>query len=139
MPLQFSPNISFPGNAAEAFRFYHSIFGGELDIMSYADMPDADFPFQPPADAVAHATLNSGQVSIAGGDSMDPDAPGLRSEAYSFLLQFDSVAEARDYIDRFTASGCQVTMPFEKAPWGDYYGQVTDQFGIVWMFNAADA
>jgi PhnB protein len=26
-------------------------------------------------------------------------------------------------------------MPFEKAPWGDYYGQLTDRFGVSWMFD----
>ncbi|RSZ65149.1 VOC family protein [Corynebacterium hylobatis] len=138
MTMQFSPNISFPGNATEALRFYHEVFGGELDIMTYDDMPDMNFPFEPPAGTVAHATLNSGTVYIAGGDAMGPDSPGLASEAYSFLLQFDNVVEARDYIVRLTAGGGEVTMAFEKAPWGDYYGQVTDQFGVVWMLNAAD-
>ncbi|MCS5479700.1 VOC family protein [Corynebacterium sp. YIM 101645] len=138
MTMQFSPNISFPGNATEALRFYHEVFGGELDIMTYDDMPDMELPFEPPAGAVAHATLSSGTVYLAGGDAMGPDAPDLTSDVYSFLLQFDKVAEARDYIVRLTAGGGKVTMAFEKAPWGDYYGQVTDQFGVVWMFNAAD-
>ena len=26
-------------------------------------------------------------------------------------------------------------MPFDKAPWGDFYGQVTDRYGITWMFD----
>lgn len=139
MAMQFSPNISFPGNTTEALRFYQEVFGGELEIMTYGDMPDMELPFNPPADAVAHATLTSGTVYIAGGDAMGPDSPGLTSDVYSFLLQFDNVAEAQDYIGRLTAGGGKVTMAFEKAPWGDHYGQVTDQFGIVWMFNAADA
>lgn len=139
MSAQFSPNISFPGNAAEAFRFYHEIFGGELDVMTYDQMPDADFPFEPPAGAVAHASLNSGTVSIVGGDAMDEDAPGLDSDVYSFLLQFDTAAEAEEYIAKFTGAGAEISMPFEKAPWGDFYGQVKDRFGVLWMFNATDA
>ena len=28
-------------------------------------------------------------------------------------------------------------MPFEKAPWGDYYGQVFDRYGVMWSFSAS--
>jgi len=27
-------------------------------------------------------------------------------------------------------------MPFEKAPWGDWYGQVFDRFGVMWAFSS---
>ncbi|GAB3704449.1 VOC family protein [Corynebacterium nasicanis] len=137
MAMQFSPNISFPGNAAAAFRHYQQIFGGELELLTYGDVPTEDWPFQPAPDAVAHATLNSGPVSIAGGDAMEEDAPGLRSDVYSLLLQFDSVAEAEGIINAFVTGGAEVEMPFEQAPWGDHYGQVRDQFGVLWMFNAS--
>lgn len=30
-----------------------------------------------------------------------------------------------------------VTMPLEKAPWGDSFGMCTDKFGIQWMMNIA--
>lgn len=136
MSVQFIPYLSFPGNAAEVFRFYHQIFGGELEVMTYGEMPMEGLPFEPPAGAVAHATLHSGTVHLAGGDAMGPDAPGLSSDVYSFMLQLDSVAEAEELIGRFTAAGGQVAMPFEKAPWGDHYGQVTDPFGVLWAFNA---
>lgn len=139
MSARFIPYISFPGNAAEVFRFYHGIFGGELEVTTYGEMPMEGLPFDPPADAVAHATLNSGTVSLAGGDAMGPDSPGLASDVYSFMLQFDSVAEAEEIIGRFTAAGGEVSMPFGKAPWGDHYGQVTDRFGVLWAFNATEA
>jgi len=28
-----------------------------------------------------------------------------------------------------------VNYPLEKAPWGDTFGMLTDQFGINWMVN----
>ncbi|MDO5669362.1 MAG: VOC family protein [Corynebacterium sp.] len=138
MSMQFSANISFPGTAAQAFRHYESIFGGELELLIYGDMPMEGLPFDPPADAVAHATLISDTLSLAGGDAMEPDALSLRSDVYSLLLQFDSVAEAEDIIDKFLAGGAEVEMPFEQAPWGDHYGQVRDQFGVLWMINATE-
>jgi len=30
-----------------------------------------------------------------------------------------------------------VTMPFEKAPWGDTFGMFIDRFGTSWLINAA--
>jgi PhnB protein len=30
-----------------------------------------------------------------------------------------------------------VTMPLEKAPWGDIFGMCTDRFGISWLVNVA--
>lgn len=33
------------------------------------------------------------------------------------------------------AHGGDVGMQFEKAPWGDWYGQVFDKFGVMWSFS----
>ncbi|HWQ83858.1 MAG TPA: VOC family protein [Anaerolineales bacterium] len=43
-------------------------------------------------------------------------------------------AELRKYFEQL-ASGGMVAMPLEKAPWGDTFGMLTDQFGINWMVN----
>lgn len=49
----------------------------------------------------------------------------------------DDLDTLRGWYDAIGADGGTVNMPFEKAPWGDHFGQVTDRFGISWMFNAA--
>lgn len=133
---QFSPYVSFPGNAAEAFAHYHEVFGGELDIMSYDDFPDlSGFPFTPPPGSIAHAQLSGGLVTLAGGDGMAPageELPPLTSEVYSFLIGLDTVEAAEALIEKLTSTGSEVAMPFEPAPWGDHYGQIKDQFGVLW-------
>jgi PhnB protein len=30
-------------------------------------------------------------------------------------------------------------MPFEKAPWGDWYGQVFDRFGVMWAVSVEES
>lgn len=133
---QFSPYISFPGNAAEAFAYYAEIFGGELEISTYDDFPAMEMPFTPPPGAVAHAQLHGGLVTLAGGDGMAMEEgqvlPGLESEVYSYLIGLDTVEEARALIETMTSSGAEVAMPFELAPWGDHYGQVKDRYGVLW-------
>lgn len=70
---QFSPYISFPGNAGEAFPHYRELFGGELRMTRYDDFPDlSGFAFTPPPGAVAHAQLHGGLVTLAGGDGIAP-------------------------------------------------------------------
>lgn len=35
------------------------------------------------------------------------------------------------------AEGGIVTMPLDKAPWGDMFGMLTDKFKINWLVNIA--
>ncbi|GAA1490701.1 VOC family protein [Brachybacterium sacelli] len=140
---QFSSYISFPGNAAEAFEYYREVFGGELDLMTYDDIPDlSGFPFTPPAGSVAHAQLHGGLVTLAGGDGISApgeELPPLESDVYSFLVGLDRVDDAHALIETLTSSGAKIAMPFELAPWGDHYGQVKDRFGVLWALVVAGA
>jgi PhnB protein len=36
------------------------------------------------------------------------------------------------------AEGGRVTTPLGVQPWGDYYGKLTDRFGVQWMLNCTD-
>lgn len=132
---QFSPYISFPGNAGEAFAYYRDVFGGELEITTYDEFPTDGFPFTPPPNTVAHAQLSGGLVTLAGGDGiagLEQELPPLESDVYSFLIGIETTDEAHALIARLTASGSEIAMPFELAPWGDHYGQVKDRFGVLW-------
>jgi PhnB protein len=51
-------------------------------------------------------------------------------------LQPDTRAEA-DRIFRGLSSGGKVQMPLVEMFWGDYFGSLTDRFGISWMVNCA--
>lgn len=133
--------ISLPGSTGEAMEHWHEVFGGELEILRYGDMPPMPgMPFEPDAQAVAHATLTLPAGVIAGGDSMDPgtDYP-VRGSAYSLLYTTDTPDEARAYIAKFLAGGGTEGMPFAEAPWGDWYGQVFDRYGVMWSFSCSAA
>jgi PhnB protein len=55
---------------------------------------------------------------------------------FSMSLSGDDEAELREYFEKL-AEGGSVTMPLEKAPWGDIFGMCTDRFGISWLVNVA--
>lgn len=127
--------IALPGTTAEAMEFWHSVFGGELDIVRYADMRLEGLPFEPEPNSVAHAYLSMPGGSIAGSDTVDGNDYPLRDTAYSMLYNTDTVEEAREIFERLLDGGGSIGMPFELAPWGDYYGSVFDRFGVMWAVS----
>lgn len=130
--------IALPGTTAEAMAHWHDVFGGELNILRYGDASLEGMPFEPDPQAVAHATLTLPAGVITGGDAMDSDNDyPVRGTAYSLLYTTDTPDEAREYIRRLVDGGGTMGMPFERAPWGDWYGQVFDRFGVMWAFSCA--
>jgi PhnB protein len=49
----------------------------------------------------------------------------------------DSRTEADTLFAKLSAGGV-VEMPMQDMFWGDYYGSLTDKFGIRWMVNYTD-
>ncbi|MBL5973905.1 MAG: VOC family protein [Candidatus Leucobacter sulfamidivorax] len=130
--------IALPGTTAEAMEHWHEVFGGELNIQRYGDVPLEGMPFEPDPQAVAHATLVTPAGVVTGGDAMDSenDYP-VRGTAYSMLYTTDTADEARELIGKLLEGGGTMGMPFERAPWGDWYGQVFDRFGVMWAFSSS--
>ena len=52
----------------------------------------------------------------------------------SMSLTGDSEAELKAYFEKLSAGGT-VTMPLEKAMWGDSFGMCIDKFGVQWLVN----
>lgn len=130
----FNPYLMFAGNAEEALKFYQSIFGGNLSIMRFGDMPgDAGHPDA--KDKVMHGSLEDGDVVLMGSDAMDASDATNRSGVAMSLNGFSGAeAKLRGYWDKL-AEGGNITQPLVKAEWGDTFGMVTDKFGSLWMVN----
>jgi PhnB protein len=135
MVTRLNPYITFGGNAREAMEFYQSVFGGELDLQTWASMPD--MPGNSPAmhDKVMHSMLAvSDGVTIMGADM--PDAPGPKGSPISVSVSGEDEAQLREWWEKLSEGG-EVVAPFEKAPWGDTFGMCNDKFGVHWMVNVA--
>ncbi|MGZ8821884.1 MAG: VOC family protein, partial [Aeromicrobium sp.] len=132
MTTRLNPYLSFTGNAREAMDFYHSVFGGEVTRMTFADMPDV--PSDPAeADKVMHSMLvTDGGIALMCADS--PSGMGDPSPNSSVSLSGEDDAELRGYWEMLSGSG-SVTVPLETAPWGDSFGMCVDKFGVPWMLN----
>lgn len=129
--------ISLPGTTEEAMRHWQEVFGGELEVLRYEDVKIEGMPFTPDPKAVAHAVLTLDAGVIAGGDAMDDGHDyAVGGTAYSLLYSTETASQSRDLIDKLVAGGGKEGMPFERAPWGGWYGQVFDRYGVMWAFSA---
>lgn len=135
MAQNLSTYIALPGTTAAAFEHWHKVFGGELTLVRYRDMPAMEgMPFEPDPDMVAHAELTLAAGKITGCDTFGAEELPIRDTAYSLLYATETEAAARELIARIVDGGGAVGMPFEPAPWGGHYGQVFDRFGVMWAF-----
>jgi PhnB protein len=134
MSVQLNPYLSFRDNARQAMEYYHSVFGGTLDVSTFGEFQASEDPAE--SDKVMHARLEGdhGVVFMA---SDTPNGMEHRpGTGFSMSLSGDDEAVLRGWFDEL-AEGGTITMPLEKAPWGDVFGMCVDRFGINWMVNVS--
>lgn len=132
MGVTLDPYLNFRGNAREAMEFYKGVFGGNLTISTFGEFQAPTEPSE--ADLVMHADLEGPEgirFFAADAPSHMTFTPGTN---FSMSLSGESEDELRGYFDKLSAGG-SVTMPLEKAPWGDTFGMLTDRFGTQWLVN----
>lgn len=131
--------LTFNGNCEEAFNFYKSVFGGEFPYIGrYKEMPaDGGKPVDPKdANKIMHVSLPiSSETMLMGSDTGGEWASGFKQgNNFSISISTDSKANA-DRIFNALSQGGSVTMPLANTFWGDYFGMLTDKFGINWMMS----
>ena len=134
-----NPYLSFKTEAAEALEFYRSVLGGTVETMTFDSMGDAMGPLPDEAKKlVMHGslTLDDGLILMASDTPPGMDHVAATS-GVTVALTSDDPADQPKFADYFAklSEGGTPGMPFEKAPWGDYFGQFDDKFGISWMFD----
>ena len=68
-------------------------------------------------------------------DAIDPMCQKMvQSDNFSISISADSKEEA-DKLFAALSEGGKITMPMEDAFWGNYFGMLTDKFGIQWMVS----
>ena len=130
--MSFNPYLFFSGDCAEAFARYHEIFGGELSVMTQADVPeDARMPGAAP-DSVMHASIKLGDAFLMGSD--DPTGSGGPKVGAAVAYTSADETESKRVFDAL-ADGGEVTAPFGQTFWSKGFGMCTDRFGVPWMID----
>lgn len=131
MKLKLSPYLAFNGNCNEAMNFYKTVFGGKLEIKTFADMPGETSEKE--KNKVMHARLLFNDMEIMASDSMRGQE-AVNGTSVALSLEYEDLKEAERIFKELSEEG-KVLMPFEKAFWGAKFGMFTDKFGFQWMVH----
>ena len=134
MSTHLNPYLGFRDTAKEAMEFYKDVFGGELTMSTFAEFGASEDPSE--ADKIMHAQLESANGMILMGADTPNNMDYNPGDNISVSLSGEDEDELRGYWDKLSGGGT-VTVPLEKAPWGDIFGMCVDKFGISWLVNIA--
>jgi PhnB protein len=132
MNVRLNPYLNFSNSAEEALKLYQSVFGGELTLSRFGENGMAEDPAD--ANKIMHGQLEAPNGMTLMASDTPPGMPVSEGSSISVSLSGDDEAILRGYWNGLVAGG-QVTVPLEKAPWGDTFGMLTDKFGIAWLVN----
>ena len=134
-----NPYLTFNGNCREAFEFYQTVFGVDVQFMgTFKDMPDSpDYTIpESEKDLIMHVSIEIGDGStLMGSDTSEAFGHvATQGSNFSISIHADTKEEVNRLFSGLSESG-QITMPLADTFWGSYFGMLTDQFGIQWMVS----
>jgi len=125
--------LSFDGNCREAMDFYKEALGGELTMQIVGESPMAE---QMPAEMktrIMHSQLSNGDLLLFASDMMASQAV-VRGNSVTLCIAGKNKQEIEGYFSKLS-QGANVTHPLKEEFFGTY-GDLTDKFGVNWMFQA---
>lgn len=151
MSLNAVPHLNFRGQAGEALEFYRSVFGGQLNVVTYGD-------FGMPAEVPGAKNVLFGEVVADNGFRvMAYDVPGadepiaagepstrrengttITAEPFFLSVRGESVDEVTPIWDGL-ADGATVIEKFGPSQWTPGFGMLADRFGVTWVVDVAHA
>jgi PhnB protein len=129
---QISAYLHFNGNCREAMTFYKECLGGELTLTTIGESPmAAQMPDM--KDKIMHSVLAKDGFVLMASDMMGPEGV-TKGDAISLSITGTSATELRTFFSKLSRDG-KVNHELKEEFFGTY-GDLTDKFGIDWMFQA---
>lgn len=129
-----NPYINFNGNCEEAFEFYQSVFGGDLQLVRYGELENNMGLEGDDLNQIGNVALPIvGGTMLYGGDV--PEAFGTPVEAGNknqINIETESADEAEQLFNALSGGG-DVKMPLQETEWAERFGMCKDQFDVGWM------
>jgi PhnB protein len=128
--MNLAPYLFFTTQCEQALAFYEACGLGTMsEVLRHGEngMPVHRDDMR---GRIAHARFAGPGIHFYASDNHD--AEPMRG----FALMFDLVDRdlTTALFHRLSAGGT-ITTPLGIQPWGDYYGKLTDSFGVQWMLN----
>jgi len=138
MAYKIDFGLRFPGTCEQAFKFYQSVFGGELFMLQrYKEMKPHGYKIeQEDEEKIAFVALRKGKETILAGDDQSKLYPKelVQGNNITIAVSVGSIKEAKRLYDALSEGGTDKT-PLADVYWGDYCGGCTDKFGIQWYIS----
>lgn len=132
-----SPYLNFAGHTEEAFEFYQTVFGGELNTVRFRDFADNSMGVpEEELDKIAHVALPLTDGSmLMGTDALEALGQELTAgNNFSITLEAESEEEVERLFDALSEGG-EVEMPLAATEWAEKYGSCIDRYGVRWQLN----
>ncbi|MFI5012063.1 MAG: VOC family protein [Hyphomicrobiales bacterium] len=130
--MRLSNYLFFSASCEQALTFYTQCgLGRVVEALRYGEggMPARNEAMR---GRIMHAKFEGPGVLFYASDN--DDAEPMRGSAH--ILMMDDREQTRTLFGRL-AEGGTITTPLGIQPWGDFYGKLTDQFGVQWMLDCA--
>lgn len=135
MAVRLNAYINFEGKAEEALEFYKSVFCGDVYSDTFRSFASDAMPVaEQDLDKIMHGYLKGDNgIELMASDAMS-GMPTPTGGQIQLSLSGDDETTLKGYWDKLSEGG-QITMPMDKAPWGDTFGMCVDRYGISWMVD----
>jgi PhnB protein len=128
--VQLANYLFFTTQCEAALAFYAECGLGKVTVMMRWGDNGMPVPTEAMRGKIMHSRFEGPGVNFYASDNHD--AEPMRGSAH--ILMMDDRAQIDRLFDKL-AQGGTITTPIGMQPWGDYYGKLTDRFGVQWMLN----
>lgn len=127
--------LTFAGNCKEAMTFYQHCLGGTLSFATLNELPMAEQLPQTDGKYVLLAQLKHSMVTLMATDIV-PEEGLITGNAVSLYLNCNSKQQMQQLYAALSQGGTQ-THPIHQTFFGEWFGNLTDPFGIHWLLYYA--
>ena len=127
------PYLTFGKDCREAMSFYQEALGGELKLMTVGESPAAGKMPREMHGLIMHADLTGGAFALMASDDLGGEGVKV-GNAINLMVNCSGEEEIRSIFAKL-ARGGKVNSELKVEFWGSLYGDLTDKFGLRWMFN----
>jgi len=128
--MQLSNYLFFTTTCEQALAFYTQCGLGKITDVLRFGVDGMPVPHESMRGKIMHARFEGPGVLFFASDN--DDAEPMRGSAH--ILQMKDRQLTKQLFDKLADQGV-VTTPLAVQIWGDYFGKLTDRFGVQWMLN----
>lgn len=137
MSVTTTPHLNFRGEARAALEFYHSVFGGQLLVITNQDAGSTERPDE--ADQVKFGqVLGENGFQVMAYDVPSDVSFDRGDKPFFISVRADSAEEISQLWDRL-AEGSAIVSALAPSAFSPAYGMLADRFGVVWVLDVAVA